>query len=207
MEPIKNIQLSIICPENWDAMQPVNQGRHCNNCNRKVINLTNNTKAGLEKVKAENTSGFCGRFHLSQTIYSRAAVMLLTAGFTLSANVAKAQPPAIADTAKIKAVDKEPIVLGMMDPMPTYIGGEEAMLKFIANNIQYPTDDVEGTVYAQFVVDTLGNTINVVILKGLSQQANDEVIRVVKLLKWHPAIQRGKKVNTTMVIPVKFRRK
>ncbi len=126
MEPIKNIQINFICGENLDAMNPVEGGRHCDKCMCKVVDFTNSSQADLNKVQAENPKGFCGSFRLSQTLYSRAAaILLLTAGLTFSANVAKAQPPSVADTAKIKAVDKEPIVFGMVEQMPTYkYGGE-----------------------------------------------------------------------------------
>jgi protein TonB len=207
MKEIKNIQLSIICPESWEAMRPVTQGRHCAKCNRKVIDLTNSTAAGLEEVKTENPNGFCGRFRLSQTIYSRAAAMLLlTAGLTFSANLVKAQPPAVADTAKIKAVGKEPIVFGMIEQMPVYkYGGEAGMLKFLAANIKIDEElDIYGTVYVNFTIDTLGKVTNASILRGINSAVDAEAIRVVKLLEYIPGTQNGRKVNVQYNIPIRF---
>lgn len=208
MKEIKNIQLSIICPENWDAMQPVTQGRHCAKCNRKVIDLTNCNAAGLEEVKTENPNGFCGRFRLSQTIYSRAAAMLLlTAGLTFSANLVKAQPPAVADTAKIKAVGKEPIVFGMIEQMPIYkYGGEAGMLKFLAANIKIDEElDIYGTVYVSFTIDTLGKVTNAAILRGINSAVDAEAIRVVKLLEFNPRTQTGKNIPINITLPIKFK--
>lgn len=189
-------------------MQPVTQGHHCAKCNRKVIDLTNSTQAGLQKVHAENPNGFCGSFRLSQTIYSRAAAtLLLAAGLSMSVNVLKAQTPA--DSSKLKlehTTDKDPIVFGMIEQMPVYKqGGDDAMLKFLAKNITIPKGlDVYGTVYVSFTVDTLGQVVDPVILRGIHPVANDEVLKVVKLLEFEPGKQNGKYISVKYTLPIKF---
>ncbi|UPT65791.1 MAG: energy transducer TonB [Sphingobacteriales bacterium JAD_PAG50586_3] len=208
-QEIKNIELSIICGESWEAMQPVAQGRHCNKCNRKVIDLTNSSQLELEKAQTENPNGFCGSFRLSQTLYSRAAAtLLLAAGLSFSANVLKAQTPA--DSSKLKlehTTDKDPIVFGGMPIMPTYKhGGEEGLLKFLAKNISIEDLDIYGTVYVNFTIDTLGNVINPKILRGIHPTADNEALRVVKLLQFTPGIENGRKVEVVYNIPIKFRR-
>lgn len=207
-QPIENINLNFICGESWEAMSPVEGGKHCAKCNHNVVDLTDSAQAGLEKVKSENPNSFCGRFRLSQTIYTRAAAMLLlTAGLTLSANVAKAQPPAVTDTAKINAIDKEPIVFGMIEQMPVYkYGGDSGMLKFLAANIKIDEElDIYGTVYVSFTIDTLGKVTNAAILRGINSAVDAEAIRVVKLLEFEPVTQTGKNIPVNITLPIKFK--
>lgn len=90
-------------------------------------------------------------------------------------------------------------------------GGEEALQRFIAENISYPSmaleNDQQGTVNVMFVVDKSGKVKNIQILgskKGFGLE--DEAIRVIKATsgKWKPAKQRDKPVNMRFRIPVKF---
>jgi TonB family protein len=96
-------------------------------------------------------------------------------------------------------------VVGAMvaHPMPTYPGGEIALLRFLKDNIIYPPDlDKDGTVYVQYKIDSLGNVVEPKILRGLSPSADSEVLRVVKLLKYKPYKPWGD--SGTWNLPVKF---
>lgn len=52
---------------------------------------------------------------------------------------------------------------------PRFHRGEEACMKFIADNLRYPAEaagkDVEGRVYAQFIIDSLWHVVEPCILK------------------------------------------
>lgn len=90
---------------------------------------------------------------------------------------------------------------------PEYIGGGYAEAStFIQENLRY-TDDmgcIEGTVYLEFIVDTLGQVKDVVIRRGISAAADAEAIRVIQLLSFIPGKSDGKFVETKMVWPVRF---
>jgi protein TonB len=87
---------------------------------------------------------------------------------------------------------------------PQYIGGDEAMIKFINKSLSLPGEvDYTGTVYISITTDTTGNVTKAVIVRG-HPLVNDEVVRVAKLLKFRPAIQEGKPIEYSMVLPVKF---
>jgi TonB family protein len=95
----------------------------------------------------------------------------------------------------------------MPEILPSYKGGDGAMLKFLAENIKMPDIDVEGTVYVTFTVDTLGNVTDVKTLRGIHPLADAEAVRVVKLLgKFTPGTMSGKKANTQLNIPIRFKR-
>lgn len=90
-----------------------------------------------------------------------------------------------------------------------YIYGDYSLLEFLANNIRYPINAIEskitGKVYVGVVIDSLGNTKNVTLVKGVHKDLDDEAQRVVRLVsKWLPAIQNGQAVETTITIPVNF---
>lgn len=53
------------CSENWSEMTPVQQGRFCQSCQKKVLDFTQ--LSDREIIKAfENNSSLCGRFDNSQ---------------------------------------------------------------------------------------------------------------------------------------------
>jgi len=61
----KKIQINIPtpCHESWDQMNPVEQGRYCNSCNKAVIDFTNMSDRELAQFfKKPLTGGTCGRF-------------------------------------------------------------------------------------------------------------------------------------------------
>jgi protein TonB len=92
----------------------------------------------------------------------------------------------------------------MPEVPPQYIGGDEAMLKFINKNLSLPGElDYTGTVYVSITTDTTGNVTKAVIVRG-NPLVNDEVVRVAKLLQFRPAIVDNKPAQYTMTLPVKF---
>jgi len=96
-----------------------------------------------------------------------------------------------------------------VDHMPEYPGGDDAMLKFLSQNIIYPQiakeTGITGTVYSRFVVEKDGSVSDVNVLKGIGGGCDEEVVRVVKLMpKWSPGLQEGKKVRVQFNLPVKF---
>lgn len=90
------------------------------------------------------------------------------------------------------------------DSYPEYPGGLVAMRTFLEENIIYPSDSVEGKVYVSLIVDTLGHVANVKIKKSLSSLADTEVVRVVKLMIFKPALANGKPVNSRLSLPISF---
>ena len=97
------------------------------------------------------------------------------------------------------------------DSMPEFPGGQQAMVKFIGENIMYPVaaqdNKIQGRVVCQFVVDTDGSIINAFVARSGGDVSLDmEAIRVINLMpKWKPATLKGKPVRVKYTVPISFR--
>ncbi len=104
--------------------------------------------------------------------------------------------------------DENKIIYQAVEQMPEFPGGPAAMLKFIADNLKYPTgmtDDFQGIVRVKFYVDTLGHVCDPQIVRGLDSALDREVLRVVRLFpEFIPGQHEGKKVNVYMNLPIRF---
>jgi protein TonB len=69
-----------------------------------------------------------------------------------------------------------------------YPGGQKAMLLFIQNNLQYPSEaitaKVEGTVRIRFSIDHLGKVFKSQVIASLGHGCDEEAIRLVQLLQF-----------------------
>ena len=94
--------------------------------------------------------------------------------------------------------------------MPEFPGGVEELQKYLATNIEYPSDAHEqgksGRVFVQFVVSKTGDVKDVKIIRsGGFESLDDEAIRVVSAMpKWTPGKQRGINVNVNYTVPINF---
>ena len=93
----------------------------------------------------------------------------------------------------------------VVEQMPKLIGG----LASIQQEIKYPQiakkAGIEGRVFVQFVVDTVGNVVSPQIVKGIGAGCDEEALRAVKKAKFTPGMQRGQAVNVKMSIPITFK--
>ena len=110
---------------------------------------------------------------------------------------------------KVKHV-KNDTIYQEVDQMPEFPGGMEAMMKFVASNIQYPQDAIdeglEGRIMVSFVVEKDGLVSNVKVLKGVCESIDEEAARVVRgMPKWKPGMKDGKPVRVSYQIPIVFK--
>jgi protein TonB len=104
----------------------------------------------------------------------------------------------------------EPKTYITVQEMPSFPGGEEALMKFIMDNVVYPSDalenGIEGTVILQFVVTATGDISRIVVTRKANPLLDAEAERVVGLLpKWKPGKQDGNPVAVYFSLPVVFR--
>ena len=95
------------------------------------------------------------------------------------------------------------------EQMPEFPGGEKAMLKFLYENLQYPSVDkeneIEGKVVVQFIVEEDGSISNTKILRSVSKTIDAEAVRVVESMpKWQPGMQEGEPVRVEYSMPIRF---
>jgi protein TonB len=106
-------------------------------------------------------------------------------------------------------VVKEAEIFLVVEELPEFPGGEEARMKFLSDNVQYPRAAREmglyGRVMVGFVVEPDGSISNVKILRGVASSLDDEAVRVTKLMpKWKPGKQRGRAVRAQYQMPITF---
>lgn len=100
-------------------------------------------------------------------------------------------------------------VFTLVEIMPEFPGGEQALFKFLAENINYPKKarerGIKGKIYVRFTVDKEGYIQDVEIVKGVSAELDAEAIRVVTIMpRWKPGTQNGKPVSVVMNLPIVF---
>jgi len=100
-------------------------------------------------------------------------------------------------------------VFVIVEDMPAFPGGEDARRRFLAENINYPSqariEGIQGTIYISFIIDTTGIVTSVKVLRGIGGGCDEEAVRVVKLMpKWNPGKQKGKAVRVQFNMPMQF---
>ena len=100
-------------------------------------------------------------------------------------------------------------VFKVVEKMPEYPGGSVELLKFLAQNIQYPEmarkENIQGLVVVQFIIGKDGTIIDPHVVHGIGGGTNEEALRVVKTMpKWKPGLQKGQEVNVQFNLPIRF---
>jgi protein TonB len=92
--------------------------------------------------------------------------------------------------------------------IPTFPGGKEAYRNFISQNIVYPekalADKVEGDVYVSYTVNNIGEVVDVNITRGIGHGCDEEAERVIRLMKYEPARNRGVKMKAEIKTRISF---
>ena len=116
--------------------------------------------------------------------------------------------------AEVKQVVKAPTqgeeIFNVVEEQPIYLGGHEALMKYIQQNIKYPKEAQEqgkqGRVIVQFVVEKDGSITDAKIVRSADPQLDAEALRIVNAMpNWTPGKQRGELVRTRFTLPVTFR--
>jgi len=101
-------------------------------------------------------------------------------------------------------------VFQIVEDMPKFQGGAiEEFRNYIQSVVKYPPlameNGISGTVYVSFVVNRRGEITNINIIRGVDPSLDEEVVKALKAAPtWEPGKQRGKPVNVSFSIPVKF---
>lgn len=100
----------------------------------------------------------------------------------------------------------------VVEGLPEFKGGKEAMSAWIASNLKYPGEaikaGIQGIVNVNFTVTASGKIADAKVIKSVSPLLDAEARRVVASMPdWKPGIQAGKPVDVTMKIPIEFKMK
>lgn len=131
----------------------------------------------------------------------------------LITTAAIAQHDAVMDVAVPKmegTQDPNESVFTIVEQMPEFPGGQEAMTAYISKNLKYPEkaieEGIEGVVFVSFVVETDGRISGVTVLRGIGAGCNEEAVRVVSgMPNWKPGYQRGKAVRVKYNLPIRYK--
>ena len=98
----------------------------------------------------------------------------------------------------------------IIEELPEFPGGKDAMVAWINANIKYPGEAVKGKimgkVYVNFVVSSDGKVNNVVVSKSVSPLLDAEAERVIgSMPDWKAGSQAGKPADVRMLVPVEFK--
>lgn len=112
------------------------------------------------------------------------------------------------DLSTFHAIDEQKAVYGV-EHMPQFPGGDEEMMKFIRENLVYPSIaaevGIEGRVTIRFVVDRNGKVTDVTLIRGLDPSCDKEAMRIVKKMpRWIPGRQNGRNVPVYYTLPIMF---
>ncbi|MDY6292668.1 MAG: energy transducer TonB [Bacteroidales bacterium] len=95
--------------------------------------------------------------------------------------------------------------------MPSFPGGDVALMKFIKDNMIYPYEAlknrIEGKVIIQFVVTKTGKVGKVKVARSVNKELDQEAVRLIKMLPdFSPGRNNvGEPVNVWYILPVIFK--
>ncbi|GAB4317698.1 MAG: energy transducer TonB [Bacteroidales bacterium] len=101
-------------------------------------------------------------------------------------------------------------IFTVVESMPQFPGGDAARIKYLQENIVYPTlareSGIQGRVFVTFVVEKDGSVTDVKVLRGIGGGCDEEAVRVIENMpKWIPGKQRGKPVRVQYNMPILFK--
>ena len=160
------------------------------------------------KMMNKQTSNPLARF--KYLLFVPLAVALLAMNSTaMRANVQKKVVKTNKTTKKSGANDKVYVVV---EQMPSFPGGDSALLKYLFENIKYPMSALkaqkQGRVMVRFTVEKDGAITNVKVARSVTPSLDAEAVRAIKSMpKWSPGKQGGQFVRVKYNVPVTFKLK
>ncbi len=267
--PFNKFNIPHPCSEDWNKMKIALNARHCDHCNKEVVDFTRMSREEILTYLIQNAEKkVCGRISKSQLDFTTedwvvsvtksiepkgvgtlSFASLLLLGITIfpscgnSSNQIQAEPQTtdasayqidrtITDSLSKQSTTRDselptapadfPPILGEVVEIsdriyPEFPGGMDSLQSFFKKNLRYPQFEVdnkiEGRIYVEFTVDTLGNVLNPRIVKSILGQKNldVEVMRMMNLMpKWKPGEiinQNGEhsKAKMTFTLPIQFK--
>ncbi len=101
---------------------------------------------------------------------------------------------------------EEKVFAGVVEEMPSFPGGDQALMDYIKTNLRYPDECVQGRVIVSFIVECDGSISHAQVVKSLSEACDKEALRLVNAMpKWKPGKQLDKVVSTKFTLPVIFK--
>ena len=113
------------------------------------------------------------------------------------------------DVVEIEEADTSDVFM-VVEDMPEFPGGTQAMMEFFQSNITYPEsckkDSIQGRVIVTFVVEKDGSITDVEVVRSVHPDLDTEAVNMIKKMPtWKPGSQKGKPVRVKYTVPVNYR--
>jgi len=110
---------------------------------------------------------------------------------------------------EVQEAEPEEVPFVVVEEMPSFPGGDAALLKYIGEHTNYPEvakeNNIQGRVIVRFCVTAKGGVSQVSVLKGVDPELDKEAMRVVTTLPpFKPGKQGGKPVPVWYMVPITF---
>ena len=107
-------------------------------------------------------------------------------------------------------VKKDMQIYHVVETMPIFPGGEKNLIKYLSENVKYPTSamesNIQGRVVITFVVNHEGKIEQAEVIRSVDPSIDKEALRVVNAMpQWIPGEQSGKKVSVYYTLPISFK--
>ena len=164
--------------------------------------------AQIAGTKKGSVSDFDGNLTLVANVGSRVEVSYI--GYdTKSLIVKKGNSQEYEIALEKESADKSQKVFDVVDEMPEFPGGSNAMFEYLVKNIKYPAEaekaGIVGRVIATFVVEKDGSVSNAKVVKSVHPALDAEALRLIKgMPKWTPGKQNGEAVSVKFTVPISF---
>jgi TonB family protein len=117
-----------------------------------------------------------------------------------------AAKPVAAEKTEVK---QEGETFMVVEEMPEFPGGPDAMKAWIVGQIVYPAEaakkNISGKVVINFVVTAGGKVKDVKVIRSVDPLLDKEAVRVAEMMPdWKPGRQMGKAVNVSYTVPIDF---
>ena len=131
-------------------------------------------------------------------------------GTTDRTDIAVRNDVAVATPPPAPQQEVENKVFDVVEVMPSFPGGNSALMEYLRDAIKYPVvaqeNGVQGRVIISFVVERDGSITDVQVARSVDPSLDKEAMRVVRSMpKWNPGKQNGAAVRVKYNLPVSFR--
>lgn len=115
-----------------------------------------------------------------------------------------------AEKAESEKVYSEEEELMQLNKFPEFVGGDEALMSFMAANIKYPdaarADSIQGMVLLTFTVDKTGKIKDGVVTRGVHPLLDEAALSVLNSMPdWVPGEKDSIPVNVQFHLPINFK--
>lgn len=98
----------------------------------------------------------------------------------------------------------------VVEQMPSFPGGDAALMRFLSTNVHYPAvaeeNGIQGRVVVTFIIERDGSISDVKVVKSVDPSLDKEAVRVIESMpRWKAGTQNGEPVRVKYTMPVTFR--